>query len=86
MWYVVTRFFKIYNLLTDTYHVIGKYVRNRLKSTLTQDHLSAFMLMSIEKDELTEVEYDLVIEKFPKTSSLMRKLLLYWLSIYKNSQ
>ena len=54
-----------------------KYVKNRLRSTLTQDHLSAFMLMSIEKDVLTEVEYDLVIEKFPKTSSLMRKLLLY---------
>ena len=63
-----------------------KYVKNRLRSTLTQDHLSAFMLMSIEKDVLTEVEYDLVIEKFPKTSSLMRKMLFYWLSIYKNSQ
>ena len=54
-----------------------KYVKNRLRSTLTQDHLSAFMLMSIEKDVLTEVEYDLVIEKNPETSSLMRKLLLY---------
>ena len=54
-----------------------KYIKNRLRSTLSQEHLSAFMLMSTEKDILITLNTDVVIDKTSEKSNNLRKLLTY---------
>ena len=54
-----------------------KYIKNRLRSTLSQEHLSAFMLMSTEKDILMTLDTDVVIDKTSEKSNNLRKLLTY---------
>ena len=88
-----------YNLLTDTYHVIGlaykflltlsitqvacersfstlKFIKNRLRSTLTQNKLEAFMLMSTEKETHMSLDNDTVINRVAETSALLRRVLM----------
>lgn len=54
-----------------------KFVKNRLRSTLTQEHLEAFMLMSTEKDILMSLDSDGVINKVAETSDLLLRLLMF---------
>ena len=54
-----------------------KYIKNRLGSTLSKDHLSAFMLMSTEKDILMTLDTYVVIDKDSEKSNNLRKLLTY---------
>lgn len=87
-----------YNLLTDSYHLIGlgykflltlsvthvacersfstlKFIKNRLRSTASQEHLEAFMLMPIEKETLVSLDTD-CIDRVVEKSALMRQLLM----------
>ncbi|XP_051992935.1 uncharacterized protein LOC127651233 isoform X2 [Xyrauchen texanus] len=89
-----------YNLLTNSYHVIGlaykflltlsttqvacersfstlKFVKNRLRSTIGQEHLEAFMLMATEKNILMSLDTDGVINKVAETSDLLRRQLMF---------
>ena len=54
-----------------------KYIKNRLRSTLSQEYLSAFMLMSTEKDILMNLDTDVVIYKVSEKSNNLRKLVIY---------
>ncbi len=90
----VYRILAQYNLLTNSYHVIGlaykflltlsttqvacersfstlKFVKNRLGSTIAQEHLEAFMLMTTEKNILMSLDTDGVINKVAETSDLL---------------
>src|SRR4029434_6479054 len=53
-----------------------KFVKNRLRSSLSQDNLEAFMLMCIEKEILMSISNDTVIDKVAETSALLRWLLM----------
>ena len=53
-----------------------KFVKNRLRTKLTQDHLEAFMLMCTEKDILMKLENDVVIDKVAVSSDVLRRLLV----------
>ena len=53
-----------------------KFVKNRLRSTLTQEHLEAFMLMSTEKETLVTLDNNAVINRVAETSSLLKSLLM----------
>lgn len=52
-----------------------KLIKNRLRSTLTQEHLEAFMLMSAEKEILEEVDFQDVLHIIKHSSTLLLKLL-----------
>ena len=49
-----------------------KFIKNRLRSTLSSDNLDAFMLMAIEKDILSNLSVDSIIDHVSLKSSLMR--------------
>ena len=53
-----------------------KYIKSRLRSTLSQEHLQAFMLMATEKDILMALDTDTVIDRVAEKSELLKKLLL----------
>lgn len=53
-----------------------KFVKNRLRSSMTQDHMEAFMLMCTEKEILMSIDNDKVIDKVAETSALLRRLLM----------
>ena len=53
-----------------------KFVKNRLRSSLSQDKLEAFMLMCTEKEILMSISNDTVIDKVAETSALLRRLLM----------
>ena len=53
-----------------------KFVKNRLRSSLSQDNLEAFMLMCTEKEILMSISNDTVIDKVAETSALLRRLLM----------
>lgn len=53
-----------------------KFVKNRLRTTLTQEHLEAFMLMCTEKEILMTLDNDRVIDRVAETSGLLRRLLV----------
>ncbi|KAI4826591.1 hypothetical protein KUCAC02_030036, partial [Chaenocephalus aceratus] len=52
------------------------YVKNRLRTTLTQEHMEAFMLMCTEKEILMALDTDRVIDRVAETSELLRHLLV----------
>src|SRR4029434_7777290 len=53
-----------------------KFVKNRLRSSLSQDHFEAFMLMCTEKEILMSISKDtVIIDKVAETSALLRRLL-----------
>lgn len=54
-----------------------KIIKSRIRKSLSQDHLQAFMLMAIEKKTLQEVRNEEVKDTLAKSSPLMSKLLLY---------
>ncbi|KAK0148974.1 hypothetical protein N1851_010581 [Merluccius polli] len=55
---------------------ILKYIKNRLRSNSSQEHLEAFMLMATEKDILMSLDSDCVIDRLAENSDLLKKLLL----------
>jgi hypothetical protein len=52
-----------------------KIVKNRLRSSLTAEHLQSFVLLSVEKDLLARVSPDEVMDELAKTSDTFRRLL-----------
>src|SRR4029434_11126217 len=53
-----------------------KFVKNRLRSSLSQDNLEALMLMCTEKEIIMSISNDTVIDKVAETSALLRRLLM----------
>ncbi|KAL4143307.1 hypothetical protein QTP88_005653 [Uroleucon formosanum] len=56
---------------------ILKYLKNRLRNTLNESKLEAFMIMSIEKDTLFNINNDEVIDRLKAKSNLLLKELSY---------
>ncbi|CAL9701334.1 unnamed protein product [Knipowitschia caucasica] len=56
---------------------ILKFVKNRLRTSLSQEHLEAFLLMSAEKEILMELDSDDIIDKVAETTKLMQRLLTH---------
>uniref|UniRef100_A0A8C6KUE3 DUF4371 domain-containing protein n=1 Tax=Nothobranchius furzeri TaxID=105023 RepID=A0A8C6KUE3_NOTFU len=54
---------------------ILKFIKNRLRSTLSSDKLEAFMLMASEKDILMALDSDSVMDRLAEKSELLKKLL-----------
>ena len=53
-----------------------KLIKTRLRSSLSQDRLEAFMLMSVERELLESVKFQSVVDVLVKNSSEMKKLLV----------
>nr|XP_054590119.1 52 kDa repressor of the inhibitor of the protein kinase-like [Nothobranchius furzeri] len=53
-----------------------KFIKSRLRSSLSANRLEMFMLMATEKDILMSMDSDMVIDKVAEKSDLLRKLLL----------
>lgn len=53
-----------------------KYLKNRLRNAMTNEHLESFMLMAIENKILMELENDVIINAVGQKSNLLTKLLL----------
>lgn len=53
-----------------------KYLKNRLRNSMTDEHLESFMLMAIEKNILVEIDNDVIINLVGEKSQLLSKLLL----------
>jgi hypothetical protein len=54
-----------------------KLVKNRLRTSLNQENLEAFMLMATEKEILMALDKDDIIDKMAESSELLRRLLVY---------
>lgn len=52
-----------------------KFVKNRLRSSLSDNHLEALVLMSCEKNKLNTLDSDMIINRMSEHSSVMRKQL-----------
>lgn len=52
-----------------------KLIKNRLRSTMTQEHLEAFMLMSVEKDILAKLNNGKIVDAVAYTSKELRRIL-----------
>ncbi|CAH2220844.1 zinc finger MYM-type 1-like [Pelobates cultripes] len=51
------------------------FIKTRLRSSLSQEHLSSLMLMATEKDILMNLDFDDIIDRVSKTNELLRNLL-----------
>lgn len=54
-----------------------KFVKNRLRTYMSQHRLEAFLLMSTEKEILMELDSDGIIDKLAESSALMRRMLTF---------
>ncbi|XDV21827.1 hypothetical protein PO909_026847 [Leuciscus waleckii] len=54
-----------------------KLVKSRLRTSMSQDNLEAFLLMATEKEILMELDKDDIIDKMAESSELLRRLLVY---------
>lgn len=45
-----------------------KFIKNRLRSTISNDHLETFMLMATEKEILMALDTDVVIDRVAEKS------------------
>ncbi|XP_029341138.1 uncharacterized protein LOC107882835 isoform X1 [Acyrthosiphon pisum] len=52
-----------------------KIIKNRLRSSLGNEHLEAFILMTVEREILDEIEFEDILEIVKSSSPLMSKLL-----------
>ncbi|XP_003248314.1 uncharacterized protein LOC100575441 [Acyrthosiphon pisum] len=52
-----------------------KIIKNRLRSSLGNEHLEAFLLMTVEREILDEIEFEDILEIVKSSSPLMSKLL-----------
>lgn len=53
-----------------------KYLKNRLRNVMTNEHLESFMLMAIENKILINLDNDIIINAVGEKSKLLSKLLL----------
>ena len=53
-----------------------KFIKSRLRSSLSANKLEAFMLMATEKDILMSLDTDVIIDRVAEKSDLMKRLLL----------
>jgi hypothetical protein len=53
-----------------------KYLKNRLRNSITNKHLESFMLMAIENKILMEIDNNIIINAVGEKSKLLSKLLL----------
>lgn len=53
-----------------------KFIKSKLRSSLSANKLEMFMLMATEKDILMSLDVDIVIDRVAEKSELLRKLLL----------
>ena len=53
-----------------------KFIKSRLRSSLSANKLEAFMLMATEKDILMSLDTDVIIDRIAEKSELMKRLLL----------
>lgn len=53
-----------------------RYIKNRLRNSLSTSELEAFMLMASEKDVLVSLDTDSVIDRVAEKSELMKRMLL----------
>lgn len=53
-----------------------KYIKNRLRNTISNDNLEAFMLMAVEKRTLASLDDDMLIDKIGENSEVMKKQLI----------
>jgi len=53
-----------------------KYIKNRLRSSLSSTHLEAFILMSTETDVLSELNNDTIIDHVAEMAPGLKKLLI----------
>ena len=54
-----------------------KRIKSRLRSTMTQEHLEAFMLMSVEKNILAKLDINTIVDDVAAKSNELRKLLAF---------
>lgn len=54
-----------------------KYIKNYLRNTLGQDILESFMLMNVEKDLLSTIDSNDVINKLAARNSTFKNLLSF---------
>jgi len=54
-----------------------KYVKNYLRSSMSQDNLESFILMSIEKEILNKINPNDIINKVAAHSETLKKKLMY---------
>lgn len=54
---------------------ILKHIKNRLRSMLSDDHLEALMIMTIERDVLTSLSYDDILCTLATKSPTIRRLI-----------
>lgn len=52
-----------------------KFIKSRLRSTMSQDHLEAFMLMTTERETLMALDSDAVTDQIAERSASLRRLL-----------
>lgn len=55
-----------------------KFVKNHLRTSLTQENLEAFLLMATEKEILLGLDKDDIIDKMAESSELLRRPLVYY--------
>jgi len=53
-----------------------KYLKNRLRNSMTNENLESFMLMAIENKILMEIDNNIIINAVGEKSKLLSKLLL----------
>lgn len=53
-----------------------KLIKTRLRATLEQEKLEAFLMMSVEKELLHDGKYEEILTYIKNSSSLMNKMLI----------
>ncbi|XP_072401115.1 uncharacterized protein [Diabrotica undecimpunctata] len=54
-----------------------KFIKNRLRNSLSDNRLESFMLMNIENDILSDINNDEIINRLGQTTKLMKDALMY---------
>ncbi len=54
-----------------------KLVKNRFRTSINQEHLEAFMLMSTEREILVGLDTDNIVDKVAESSKVLRNLLTF---------
>lgn len=67
----------IFQVACERSFSILKYIKSRLRNSLTESKLEAFMLMSIEKEILIGIDNDEIIDILKNHSELLKSKLTY---------
>ena len=52
-----------------------KIIKTRLRNSLSQENLESYMLLSIEKELLDDLDAEAIIDRFTQSSSELKRLL-----------